>query len=501
MNTKLVAACSAGPLLVFGASMLFAPQWTIDAAGAGFNAAGSFAGLPWQVWMVVQFIIGVGLAVSPFGKLQLGGQASPDRSFGAWIALLLCTLLAGGGVFWSAAEPLYHFQTLPPVFDDVVAKTAAAVGPALAQCHLHWGTLAWCSVALLGAIVLMVGEELHGLPLRPRSLIWPLLGGEPPQWLGVIIDAISIIAVVAGTVGPIGFLALQLSSAGDQLFGIPDGAASQLGVLVALVVVFTLSAISGIDRGIALLSRLNVTLALILGVGLLVFGVPAFVGSSFVDSMVLYLANSAELALGRENTGWLGFWTVFYWGWFLGYAPIMSAFVARVSRGRTVRELTLAVAVLAPLLTHIWFSVLGGTGLGLELETPGVITKVLAEQGMASTLIAIVGALPGAPFWIGLTLLLVFCFLATTADSMAYAVSVVVTGEATPPIAMRLGWAVGMGALTALLLVAGDGSINALQQFIVITAVPVTFILLPTAVTAPMALKALNEKASTKTQS
>ena len=205
-------------------------------------------------------------------------------------------------------------------------------------------------------------------------------------------------------------LALQLSSAGDQLFGILDGAASQLGVLVALVVVFTLSAISGIDRGIALLSRLNVTLALILGVGLLVFGVPAFVGSSFVDSMVLYLANSAELALGRENTGWLGFWTVFYWGWFLGYAPIMSAFVARVSRGRTVRELTLAVAVLAPLLTHIWFSVLGGTGLGLELETPGVITKVLAEQGMASTLIAIVGALPGAPFWIGLTLLLVFCF-------------------------------------------------------------------------------------------
>ena len=409
MNTKLVAACSAGPLLVFGASMLFAPQWTIDAAGAGFNAAGSFAGLPWQVWMVVQFIIGVGLAVSPFGKLQLGGQASPDRSFGAWIALLLCTLLAGGGVFWSAAEPLYHFQTLPPVFDDVVAKTAAAVGPALAQCHLHWGTLAWCSVALLGAIVLMVGEELHGLPLDhvPSSGL-SSVASHHNGWASSSTQ-FRLSRWSRAPSGPL-ILALQLSSAGDQLFGIPDGAASQLGVLVALVVVFTLSAISGIDRGIALLSRLNVTLALILGVGLLVFGVPAFVGSSFVDSMVLYLANSAELALGRENTGWLGFWTVFYWGWFLGYAPIMSAFVARVSRGRTVRELTLAVAVLAPLLTHIWFSVLGGTGLGLELETPGVITKVLAEQGMASTLIAIVGALPGALFWIGLTLLLVFCF-------------------------------------------------------------------------------------------
>ena len=374
--------------------------------------------------MVVQFIIGVGLAVSPFGKLQLGGQASPDRSFGAWIALLLCTLLAGGGVFWSAAEPLYHFQTLPPVFDDVVAKTAAAVGPALAQCHLHWGTLAWCSVALLGAIVLMVGEELHGLPLRPRSLIWPLLGGEPPQWLGVIIDAISIIAVVAGTVGPIGFLALQLSSAGDQLFGIPDGAASQLGVLVALVVVFTLSAISGIDRGIALLSRLNVTLALILGVGLLVFGVPAFVGSAFIDSMVLYLANSAELALGRENTGWLGFWTVFYWGWFLGYAPIMSAFVARVSRGRTVRELTLAVAVLAPLLPYL---VQRSRRHGLACLEPRVSSPRFCERARYTPSPS--WCTPGAPFWIGLTLL--WSFALATADSMAYAVSVVVRSDAT----------------------------------------------------------------------
>ena len=165
--------------------------------------------------------------------------------------------------------------------------------------------------------------------------------------------------------------------------------------------------------------------------------------------MVLYLANSAELALGRENTGWLGFWTVFYWGWFLGYAPIMSAFVARVSQGRTVRELTLAVAVLAPLLTHIWFSVLGGTGLGLDRD-PGVITKVLAEQN-GKHADRHRGCTPWGPVLDRAHPPLGLCFLATTADSMAYAVSVVVTGEATPPIAMRLGWAVGMGALTALL--------------------------------------------------
>ncbi|MEC7985098.1 MAG: BCCT family transporter, partial [Myxococcota bacterium] len=187
------------------------------------------------------------------------------------------------------------------------------------------------------------------------------------------------------------------------------------------------------------------------------------------------------------------------WGWFLGYAPIMSAFVARISRGRSVRELIVAVIVVAPLLTHMWFAILGGTGLGLEVSEPGVITTVLAEQGMASTLIAIVGALPLAPLWIGIALLLVFCFLATTADSMAYAISVVITEKDTPPISHRLSWAFGMGLLTALLLLAGNGSINALQQFIVVTAVPVTLILLPTAITAPLALRAATKNTTLQT--
>ena len=264
-----------------------------------------------------------------------------------------------------------------------------------------------------------------------------------------------------------------------------------MAVLASLVVVFSLSAASGIDKGIAVLSRLNVGLAIVLGLALLVLGRPQFVATTLVDSLALYGTEGLAMALHRDNTDWLGFWTVFYWGWFLGYAPIMSAFVARISRGRTVRELVLAVGVVAPLLTHIWFVLLGGTGLGLELEQPGVITDVLAEQGLASTLIAIVGALPGAPVWIALALILVFCFLATTADSMAYAISVVVSGKATPPVAQRLAWACGMGILTALLLLSGKGSIDALQQFIVVTAVPVTLILVTTAFTAPMALREL----------
>ena len=494
MNGRIVTALSAGPLLAYGLMMWIAPDTTISMTKDGFNAAGALAGMPWQVWMVFQALLAAGLALSPWGRLRLGGAAEPDRSFASWVALLLCTLLAGGGVFFSAAEPLYHFQTLPPAFADVPAKTLEAVAPALAQCHLHWGTLAWCSVAILGAIVLSIGEELHQLPLRPRSLIWPLIGGEPPAWLGNTIDAVSIVAVTAGTVGPIGFLALQLSSAGDQLFGIPDGALSQIAVLVGLVVVFSISAASGIDKGIAFLSRLNVGLAIVLGLALLLLGRPAFVGGALLDSLGLYISDGFSMALTREDPGWLGGWTVFYWGWFLGYAPVMSSFVARISRGRSVRELVLAVAVVAPLMTHVWFSLLGGTGLGLELAQPGVITDVLADQGMASTLIAIVGALPGGTLWIGLTLILVFCFLATTADSMSYAISVVVSGEATPPVALRLSWAIGMGVLTALLLLAGNGSINALQQLIVITAVPVTFVLLPTAIAAPLALRHLSKQ-------
>ena len=276
--------------------------------------------------------------------------------------MLICTLLAGGGVFWSAAEPLFHFQSPAPYFEGVSGSTEAAVDPALAVSFLHWGFLAWALVATTVTITFSVLER-RGEPLRPRSLLVPLV---PRRWvdgiLGHLCDGLSVVAAIAGTVGPLGFLSLQLSNAAGQLPGLADSAGLQSLVVVLLTAVFATSTVSGIQKGIKWLSELNVWLTLGLGAALLVLGPGLWLGQHFFSSFWLYLSRLPQMALA-SNAGsgnWVNGWTVFYWGWFLGYAPLMGLFTAGVSRGRSVRELVLAVAILCPLVTNIWFTLRGG---------------------------------------------------------------------------------------------------------------------------------------------
>ena len=196
------------------------------------------------------------------------------------------------------------------------------------------------------------------------------------------------------------------------------------------------------------------------------------------------------LASNAGSGNWVNGWTVFYWGWFLGYAPLMGLFTAGVSRGRSVRELVLAVAILCPLVTNIWFTLLGGSGLYLELANQGSVTGPLAESGAAAALLAILTQLPLAWLLIPVGLLLVVLFMATSADSMSYAAAMVVSGQSQPPAVLRLFWALMIGSLTLVLLRIGTSlgdstSINALQAFIVIAAVPVTPLVLTTLWTAP----------------
>jgi len=487
---RALVALSAGPLAAFALTCLVAPDATGDAVTTAFGQAVAWFGGPWQVLFVLHGLVAVGLALSPWGAARLG-PGRPDQSFVGWVAVLVCTLLAGGGVFWVAAEPMYHLTTPPPAFDIPAGSPRAAVA-ALAQSHLHWGFLAWSMVGTLGAISLTATHTLDAAPLRPRALLRPLFGEVPPA-VGTAADAIAIVAVIAGTVGPIGFLALQLSNAAERMLGVTDGYGTQIAVLGALVALYTASAASGLHRGIAWLSRANVVGALLLGTVVLVLGPTGFVVRTGVQSLVTYAQQLPAMALFRGDNGWLGYWTVFYWGWFLGFAPMMSVFVARISRGRTVRELVLAVAVAAPLVTHAWFAVVGGTALGLELEPTGVISGPLEEEGMAAALLATLSALPGSTLWIPLFVALVFCFLATTGDSVAYAVSVVVSERDEPSTGMRVAWAVGMGGLAAVLLGVGQRGIDALQQFIVLTAVPVTFLVAPTLATGPLAARRLLE--------
>ncbi|MGI9235058.1 MAG: BCCT family transporter [Woeseiaceae bacterium] len=479
-------AISGGFMIAFAIAALV----NIDALAGQVNSAYAVSarvfGAYWQVLLIASFCIGLFIGLSRTGLARLGNLDAPEMSTFKWFAIIMCTLLASGGVFFAAAEPMAHFMAPPPLF-GVEAATPEAVYPALAQSSMHWGFLAW---AILGGLSTIVYMHLHydkGLPLKPRTLLYPIFGERVVHgWFGGLIDAACVIAVVAGTVGPIGFLGLQVSYGLSELFGIANTYSTQTLIILFLIGIYTVSTVSGIHRGIQLLSTFNVFLALALMSYMLIFGPTSFIFDSYIQSTGLHISKLIPMATFRADAAWVDQWTVFFWGWFLGYGPLMAMFIARISNGRQIRELIVAVSIVAPLLTSFWFTIVGGTGLAFELDSPGVISGPFEGFNMPAALFAITQQLPLGYLISVLFLILTTVFVATTGDSMTYTISMVMTGTDDPPAPLRIFWGVIMGVLAMILISIGSGGISALQFFIVITAVPVSLILLPALWAAPV---------------
>jgi choline/carnitine/betaine transport len=453
--------------------------------GNGARLASDLFGAFWQVLLLATFVVSLAITASRAGSVRLGGLPEPEMSTFKWIAVIMCTLLAGGGVFWAAAEPMAHFVS-PPPWRGLDSGTRDAAVAALSQSFMHWGFLAWSILGSLTAIVMMRLHYEQGLPLQPRTLLYPVLGEKVMHgWPGVLVDVACVVSVIAGTVGPIGFLGLQVAHGLSRLTGIADGFSLQLSIILGLIAVYTISAISGITRGIQLLSRINIFLALGLMSYILILGPTAFIFDSYIQAFGDYLHNFIPMATYRGDTDWLGSWTVFFWGWFLGYGPMMAMFVARISRGRTIRELVVAISLVAPVVTCFWFTIVGGTGIAFELADPGVISGPFGEGSLPAALLAITAELPYGVVVSVLFLVLTTIFVATTGDSMTYTISMVVAGHDDPSALQRVFWGIMMGALAAILISIGAGGVSALQSFIVITAVPVSLVLLPSLWCAP----------------
>lgn len=458
-----------------------------------FGLVANEFGVFWQWLMVANLTLALVIAVSPFGKLKLGAQQKPDISAFRWISMIMCTLLAGGGVFWSAAEPVYHFLSPSPSYSGIEQHTEAAATAALSQSFLHWGFLAWAVLGTLATIVLMHAHYEKGLKLRPRALLYPLFGERfEKHWFGAVVDACSIVGVAAGTIGPIGFLASQLGFSIEALFGIENTMSTQVMILMAVVAIYSLSAFTGMDKGLQWLSKLNVLGALALLLFVLVLGPTSFIFGSFVTAFGSYLEHFSSMSLDTEKAAWMTNWTWFFWGWFIGFAPMMAIFIAKISRGRSIRVLILAVAVGSPIVTNFWFTALGGTGIFFELTNPGAISGPMAGAGLPGVLIATLQQLPLQFILVPAFLILTTTFVATTGDSMAYSIAVVTSEDAAPSKYQRLFWAVMLGVVAAVLLSAGNGGLAALQSFIVITAVPVSLLIATTLISAPVALKCMS---------
>ncbi|ARK32519.1 BCCT family transporter [Halalkalibacter krulwichiae] len=456
-----------------------------------FNWSVTFFGAYWQLLLLGNFVIGMILAFSRYGNVKLGKMEKPENGNFRWISMILCTLLASGGVFWAASEPIYHFVTTPPLFASDGMTPQEAIIPALSQSFVHWGFLAWASLGTLTTIVLMYAHYHKGYPLKPRAILYPIFGEKifKKSIVGSTADIVSIIAVAAGTMGPIGFLGLQIGYGLHFLFDIPNTLTTNMIIVGALILIAAISVASGVDKGIQFLSRLNVIFVVLLTAILLIIGPTMFLIDSFIGAQAFQLQHFFQMNLYRADQAWLGYWTIFFWGWFLGYAPMLAIFISKISRGRTIRELIVAVSIIAPLVSNFWFAVVGGTGLSHELTNPGSISGPLSDGGMPATVMAIMNQLPMG-FWLAIGFLIVsIVFVSTTVDSISYTVAVTIQGTDHPQKWMRVFWVILFGMLSVVLLTIGEGSIQALQNFIVVTAVPVSILLLPPLWSAPKIAK------------
>ncbi|MGK7751988.1 MULTISPECIES: BCCT family transporter [unclassified Roseovarius] len=482
---KPLFAITGGFIALFCLVALYDLDLLSNMVDASFAVSAKYFGLYWQLLLLATFLIGLVLIVLPGSKALMGDLTTPEFPVFQWGAMIMCTLLAGGGVFWAAGEPMAHFLSTPPYF-GAESATAEVVAPALAQSFMHWGFLAWAILGALTTVMLMHYHYEKGLPMAPRTLLYPLFGDAAIKGpIGLIADASCIIAVVAGTVGPIGFLGLQVSYGLNALFGLPDTFGTQAAVILGLVAIYTLSAATGLSKGIQVLSRFNVILAALLLLFILVAGPTGFIFQGFFSGMTTYITDFFGMALYRGEAGlfgdpgWLGWWTVFFWGWFLGYGPLMAMFIARISRGRSIRSIVIMLSIVAPIVTCFWFTIVGGTGISAELGNRGAISSAFEGFNLPAALLAITQSLPAGFIVSVLFLILTTVFVATTGDSMTYVISVAMSNEDIPSLPVRIFWGIAMGVMALILIYTGSGGISKLQSFIVVTAVPVSLVLLP----------------------
>ena len=272
----------------------------------GFAWSIKIFGSYWQVLMLATFVLSMFLAFGRTGRVRLGGLDKPEIDTFRWMAIVLCTLLAGGGVFWAAAEPLAHFLNAPPLYGEEDNAQLQATN-ALAQSFMHWGFLAWTILGSLSTIVYMHLHYDKGLPLKPRILLYPVFGDKVLHgFWGALIDALAIIAVAAGTIGPIGFLGLQVSYALHSLFNLPDGFTTQMIIILFAIAMYTISALSGLNRGIQILSRWNVILAVALMLYILIVGPTGFIVNSYIQGVGTLIDQFIPMSTYRGDVPWLG---------------------------------------------------------------------------------------------------------------------------------------------------------------------------------------------------
>ncbi|WP_148253577.1 BCCT family transporter [Aidingimonas lacisalsi] len=434
-------------------------------------------------------VISIVLIFTPLGRVRIGGaHATPDFSYAGWFAMLFAAGMGIGLMFYGVSEPITHFETaLGGITTENGARTdwaplgaaegndAGAMTLGMAATIFHWGLHPWGIYAVV-ALALALFSFNKGLPLTMRSIFYPVLGERVWGWWGHAIDILAVFATLFGLATSLGLGASQASAGLSYLFGIPDTNVTMVLLIMGITAVALCSIMLGVDKGVQRLSQLNMGLAALLLLFVILVGPTLLIATGFFENLVAYLVNLPALSnpFGREDANFTQGWTAFYWAWWISWSPFVGMFIARVSRGRSVREFLIAVLLVPSIVSVLWMTAFGGTAID-QVVTDGF--QGVQDAALELQLFEMLGQLPLTAITSFVGIILVMVFFITSSDSGSLVIdSITAGGKVDAPRSQRIFWAIIEGAIAIALLL--GGGLTALQTAVITTGLPFTLVLL-----------------------
>ncbi|MGM0614739.1 MAG: BCCT family transporter [Pseudomonadota bacterium] len=425
------------------------------------------------------------LIVSPFGKIRIGGaNAKPDFTYMGWFSMLFAAGMGIGLMFFGVNEPLAHFGTsfdgsnwapLGGATGELEGDAAGSAALGMAATIFHWGLHPWAIYAVV-ALSLALFAFNKGLPLSMRSVFYPILGERVWGWPGHIIDILAVFATLFGLATSLGLGATQAAAGLSYLFGAPEGDVTMILLIVGITIIAIASILAGVEKGVQLLSKINIAMAAGLLFFVIAVGPTLLIATGFFDNLLNYVVNLPALSnpFGREDANFSQGWTAFYWAWWISWSPYVGMFIARVSRGRTVREFLVAVLLVPSIVSVLWMTTFGGTAIDQYLSQ-GI--EAVRDAGVDLQLFIMLEQLPLSNITSFIAIVLVIVFFVTSSDSGSLVIdSITAGGKVDAPKPQRVFWAIIEGAIAIALLL--GGGLTALQTMSVSTGFPFTIILL-----------------------
>ena len=466
---------SSGLILAMVVFTVLFDQTAANAFGAVQAGIANNTGWFFVLVMNTVLVFTIYLVFTPFASIRLGGQAAkPEFSTLGWFAMLFSAGMGIGLLFYGVAEPMFHYVAGP----RAEPGTVAAAEQAMQLTFLHWGLHPWAVYALVG-LALAFFSFNRGMPLTIRTIFYPLLGDRIDGWMGAAIDILATVATLFGVATSLGLGVQQVNAGLDHLFGIGMNTGVQLILIAAITAVATVSVVRGLEGGIQRVSEFNIVVAASLLLFVLIVGPTLFILNALPENIGMYLQNLPTLATWNETytaTTWQNGWTVFYWGWWIAWSPFVGMFIARVSKGRTVREFILGVLLVPTFVTFTWITVFGDGALWVERFGPGGLATAVQEN-IPVSLFVFLETFPFALITSLLGVIVVISFFVTSSDSGSLVIDIITAGgEADPPVPQRVFWAVTEGVVAATLLI--GGGLVALQTAAITTGLPFAIVLL-----------------------